>query len=160
MSVCIDGVEVALGRDDDDPRIMGFNVYVHSRSKPQNQAHSFVNPADCGNAKATTAAIILAAIQCAEHLARKYGDPVCPEAVGRNAADALGQEVRLMAELSGGLQAKLKLLKGKTAFMDNQAQEVYQRVVWAVSQGLPVSVNEMVSIDNIIGVVMSPDKGG
>jgi len=160
MTVCIDGVEVALGRDEDDPRIMGFYVYVHSLKKPQNQARSWVNPADCGTAKATLAAIIAAAIAGAEYIGNKYGEPVNPTTVARNAREAMEREIRLMAEMSGGVQKVLKTLHEHRARLNNQAQEVVEKARWVVGKGLPLSVNEMVSLQNILGELLSPDRAG
>lgn len=160
MTVCIDGVEVALGRDEDDPRIMGFYIYVHQRKRPQNQSMSFVNPADFVNAKGVLAAVMASAIAGAEHMAKKYGDPLDPQKVARNARDAMEREVRLMAELSGGVQKMLTFLWEKRAELDNQALEIVDRARWAINQGLPLSVNEMTSIQNIMGHLLSPDRAG
>jgi len=160
MTVCIDGVEVSLGRSEDDPRIMGFYVYVHSRMKPQNQMQGWINPADYGNAKGVLAAIIATAIAGAERLAQKYGDPVDPATVARNAREAMEREMRLMAEMSGGVQSALKLLWEKRADLDNRALEVVERCRWAVNKGLPLSVTEMESVQNIVGVVLSPNRAG
>lgn len=150
MSIKIDGVEVSLGRLDTDWRKFGITVKVYSRRRPGLKATNQIDPGKVGTAQALLQMVGAAGGACAEYLGKKYKDNIDPSVVANLAMKACAEEMRLAKELTQQVPNKLRRLVGQEANLNNNEQELVNRLQWLIDHGQELTPAEVRAVDSII----------
>lgn len=153
MSTTINGVTVRFEREPEDWRKHQIVVQVNSRVKRGLKAQQEIDPGKSPDVRTLIRGVGAAAALCAEHLGMKYGDTVDPEGCIRDAIQAFGEEVRLIAELGADIAAKMKRLEGNLSRFDNKEAEVIRRMKYLVDKGENLTREELEWVNIKIGEI-------
>ena len=132
MTTTIQGVQVRLGRNPEDPRKYRVTVLVYSQKRPGLKSTTDIDPGKCANQQHLLQLIGTAGAACAEYLGKRYGDNIDPAECAKFAIRAFGEECRLVAELAKDAHSKLKRLESNAAKLSNEHQEQLRRLRYLV----------------------------
>ena len=147
MTVCIDNVEVSLGRLSDDLRKFAIVGSVRSLGKDHVLSNGELDPGKAESQPQLLKLIAALGAECAGYLNKRYGDNFDEGRVGATAVRAFLEEVRIASRLRRSLDAKMSDLRANLSSLTDDERELLGRLSFASKYDMTPNERDLTALD-------------